>query len=201
VKSFFHSGSLLKEVNSAIITLVPKVPNPFSIIEFRPIACCNVLYKCITKILANRLRSCLSDLISFNQTAFVKGRIISENILLAQELVKGYHKNKGKARCAIKVDLKKAYDSVEWNFILMCLLAVGCPARFVNSVRECITTLRLSIALNGSLVGYFKGGKGLRQGDPLSPYLFVLAMEVFTKLMSAKVRESQLFQFHPHCGR
>jgi hypothetical protein len=115
--------------------------------------------------------------------------------------VKGYHKNKGKARCAIKVDLKKAYDSVEWNFILMCLLAVGCPARFVNWVRECITTPRFSIALNGSLVGYFKGGKGLRQGDPLSPYLFVLAMEVFTKLMSAKVRESQLFQFHPHCGR
>lgn len=83
VKSFFHSSSLLKEVNSTIITLVPKVPNPFSIIEFRPIPCCNVLYKCITKILADRLRSCLSDLISSNQTAFVKGRIISENILLA----------------------------------------------------------------------------------------------------------------------
>jgi hypothetical protein len=83
VKSFFHSGSLLKEVNSTIITLVPKVPNPSSITEFRPIACCNVLYKCITKILANRFRSCLSDLISSNQTAFVKGRIISENILLA----------------------------------------------------------------------------------------------------------------------
>ena len=78
--------------------------------------------------------------------------------------MKGYHKNKGKARFAIKVDLKKAYDSVEWNFILMCLLAVGCPARFVNWVRECITTPRFSIALNGSLVGYFKGGKGLRQG-------------------------------------
>jgi hypothetical protein len=135
------------------------------------------------------------------ETLRLTGRIISENILLAQELVKGYHKNKGKARCAIKVDLKKAYDSVEWNFILMCLLAVGCHARFVNWVRECITTPQFSIALNGSLVGYFKGGKGLRQRDPLSPYLFVLAMEVFTKLMLAKVRESHLFQFHPHCGR
>jgi hypothetical protein len=67
--------------------------------------------------------------------------------------VKGYHKNKGKARCAIKVDLKKAYDSVEWNFILMSLLTVGCPAQFVTWVRECITIPRFSIArTRGSLV-------------------------------------------------
>jgi hypothetical protein len=189
VKSFFQSSSLFKEFNSTIITLVPKVPNPSKVAEFRPIACCNVLYKCITKILANRLNSCLSELINSNQTAFVKGRNISENILLAQELVKGYHKDKGKAGCAIKVDLKKAYDSVEWSFILMSLLAVGCPPIYVNWVRECITTPRFSISLNGSLAGYFRG-RGLRQGDPLSPYLFVLAMEVLTQLFQAKVRES-----------
>ena len=155
----------------------------------------------LPKILANRLRTCLCDLISPNQTAFVKGRVILENILLAQELVKGYHKNKGKARCAIKIDLKKAYDSVEWNFILMSLLAVGCPAQFVTWVREYITTPWFSIAFNGSLVGYFKGGKGLRQGDLLSPYLFVLEMEVFTKLLHNKVRGSQYFQYYPYCER
>ena len=189
VKSFFQSGSLLKEVNSTIITLVPKVQNPSKVAEFKP----------ITKILANRFRSCLNDLVSPNQTAFIKGRSISENILLAQELVKGYHKDKGKARCAIKVDLKKAYDFVEWSFTLMCLLAVGYPPQYIHWVSECITNLRFSIALNGSLVGNFKGGKGLRQGDLLSPYLFVLAMEVFSKLLSAKVRESQQFKFHPKC--
>uniref|UniRef100_A0A2N9HE77 Reverse transcriptase domain-containing protein n=1 Tax=Fagus sylvatica TaxID=28930 RepID=A0A2N9HE77_FAGSY len=189
VKSFFQSGSLLKEVNSTIITLVPKVQNPSKVAEFRP----------ITKILANRFRSCLNDLVSPNQTAFIKGRSISENILLAQELVKGYHKDKGKARCAIKVDLKKAYDSVEWSFTLMCLLAVGYPPQYIHWVSECITNLRFSIALNGSLVGNFKGGKGLRQGDLLSLYLFVLAMEVFSKLLSAKVRESQQFKFHSKC--
>ena len=114
-----------------------------------------MLYKCITKILANRVKSCLSDLISPSQTPFVKWRIISEKILLAQELVKCYHRNKGKAfllikkkrnkgkaRCAIKVDLKKDYDSVEWNFILMCLLAVGCPAKYVNWVDTSIILIK-----------------------------------------------------------
>lgn len=97
---------------------------------------------------------------SHNQTAFFKGRSKSENILLAQDLVKRYHKEKGKARCAIKVDFKKAYNSVEWNFILMCLMAVGCPPIYVHWIRECITNPRFSIAFNGSLVGYFKGGRG-----------------------------------------
>uniref|UniRef100_A0A2N9GAN5 Reverse transcriptase domain-containing protein n=1 Tax=Fagus sylvatica TaxID=28930 RepID=A0A2N9GAN5_FAGSY len=110
------------------------------------------------------------DLVSPNWTAFVKGRSISENILFAQELVKGYHKDK-----------------------------VGYPPQYIQWVSECITNLHFSIALNGGLVGNFKGGKGLRQGDPLSLYLFVLTMEVFSKLLSAKVRESQQFKFHPKC--
>ena len=120
----------------------------------------------ITKILASRLRDHLGDMVNSNQTAFVNGRNMPENILLAHKLVKGYHRNKGLGRCAIKVDLRKAYDSTNWNFILMCLLAVGCPPKFVNWVRICITSPRYSIAFNGSLVGYFKGGKGLDKGIP-----------------------------------
>lgn len=78
-----------------------------------------------------RLRECLGNLISPNQTAFLNGRSISENILLAHELVKGYHRNKEKERCANKVDLKKAYDKINWSFILTCLLSVGCPPRLL----------------------------------------------------------------------
>ncbi len=152
-------------------------------------------------LLANRLRTCLSDLISPNHTAFIRGRNISENIILAQELVKGYQKARGKSRCAIKGGLEKAYDSVERKFILMCLLAVVCPPKYVQWISECIKNLRFCIALNGSLVGYFKGSKGLRRGYPLSPYLFFLAMEILTKLMSAKVRDSLQFQFHPQCAK
>ena len=89
--------------------------------DFRPIACCNVVYKCITKILSNRMLPLLGDLVSMNQSAFIPYRSISENVLLAQELVRSYHKKKGKPRYTLKIDLMKAYDFVNWEFIIHCL--------------------------------------------------------------------------------
>lgn len=103
-------------MNATIITLVPKKSNPTFMRDYRPISCCNLIYKVITKILANRLLLGLDDIVSCNQGAFVPKRSIGENILLAQELVNDYHKNKGSPRCALKIDLMKAYDSVSWEF-------------------------------------------------------------------------------------
>jgi hypothetical protein len=108
IMEFFSSGRLLKEVNSTIITLVPKKKNATSMGDFRPISCCNLVYKCITKIMANRLVAGLDEVISSNQGAFVPKRSIVENILLAQELVCNYHRTVGKARCTLKIDLMKA---------------------------------------------------------------------------------------------
>ena len=135
-----------------------------------------MVYKCIAKVLANRLQACLNFLVNSNQIAFTKGRNIFENVLLVHELVKGYHKNSGLGRCAIKANLRKAYDFVNWNFITISLIAAGCPVKFVIWIRYCITNPRFSISLNGSMVGYFKGGKGPRQCDPISPSLLVIAM-------------------------
>jgi hypothetical protein len=178
IKGFFTSGKLLKEVNDIILTLVPKKANPFAMGDFRPIACCNVIYKCITKIISNRLLPLLNDLVSLNQFAFIPSRSISENVLLAQELVRNYHKEKGEPHCTLKIDLMKAYDSFNWEFMIHCLHCFGFPVKFLSWIKECITSPRFSIGLNGTLEGYFDGKRGLRQGDPLSPYLFVLAMEV-----------------------
>jgi hypothetical protein len=199
VLKFFNSSLLLKKANSTILTLVPKKKSPSSMGDYRPISCCNVVYKCITEIIANRMIPGLDDVIRAHQGAFIPGRGIAANILLAKEVVNDYHKERGKPRCTLKVDLMKAYESLSWEYILFCLHCFGAPPKYISWIRECITSPSFSIALNGSLVGYFHGKKGLRQRDQFSPYLFVLAMEGLSLLLE-EIAHSHLFAFHPICN-
>nr|GFA35420.1 putative RNA-directed DNA polymerase, eukaryota, reverse transcriptase zinc-binding domain protein [Tanacetum cinerariifolium] len=117
VREFFRNGTLLKELNHTIIALIPKVKSPSRVNDYRPISCCNVLFKCISKIIANRIKHGLKTIISPNQSAFVPGRSITDNILLTQELMHNYHLDRGSPRCAFKVDIQKAYDTVDWDFL------------------------------------------------------------------------------------
>lgn len=168
VKEFFRSGKLLKEVNATLIALIPKVDCPQRVGEFRPIALCNVLYKCISKILANRIKGSLEDIIDDNQNAFIPGRRISDNILLTQEFFKNYHRNKGAPRCAFKVDIKKAYDSVNWDFLFEALSMFGFPDRMIEWIKECVTTPSYSVIVNGESHGFLKGK---RVSGKETPYL------------------------------
>lgn len=149
LKSFFHTGELLKEFNATLIILVPKCLQPTKVTEYRPISCCNVAYKIISKILANRLKKCLLSFINRAQCAFVEGRQIMENILLAQEVVRDYHLVNGRPRCALKVDIMKASDTVSWGFITNLLLAMRFPRVFINWITMCFTTPKYSINVNG----------------------------------------------------
>lgn len=196
VQEFFSSGTLLQQWNTTILTLIPKKKNANRIADFRPISCCNTLYKAVSKLLAERLKQVLPSLISNSQSAFIPGRLLVENVLMATELIQGYNWKKITKRSMLKVDLKKAFDSINWSFIVLILRALGFPEPFVNLIYQCISTTRFSVAINGELCGYFKGARGLRQGDPLSPYLFVLAMEVFSQMMN-KEFDSGAIGYHP----
>ncbi|XP_071714357.1 uncharacterized protein [Rutidosis leptorrhynchoides] len=151
------------------------------------------------KILANRIKEVLGDIININQSTFVPGRRISDNILLTQELMRNYHLQKGVPRCAFKVDIQKAYDTVSWEFLEVVLNRFGFHRVMVRWIMKCINTVSFSININGELHGYFKGKRGLRQGDPLSPYLFTMVMEVLSLLLANSAMITADFKFHPKC--
>ncbi|XP_074321471.1 uncharacterized protein LOC141658117 [Silene latifolia] len=137
IKEFFKTGKLLTQVNSTVLTLVPKKTRPVSVADFRPIACCNVVYKIISKVMCNRLVPILPNIVSVTQSAFIKGRAIADNILICHDLVRLYNRKACSPRCIIKVDLKKAYDSIEWKFIEQMLGALGFPERMVDWIMAC----------------------------------------------------------------
>lgn len=200
VHEFFKNGSLLKEFNHAAIALIPKTKHAPQAKDFRPISCCNVFYKTITIIIANRLATVIPNIIDQAQNAFIEERIMIDNILLTQQLVRQYGRKTCTPRCMMMVDIKKAFDSISWIFLLDLLTHLGFPSIMVGWIRECITTTSFSIALNGKMHGFLKCKRGLRQGDPLSPYLFVLAMDYLSRSLN-KATANLNFNFHPKCEK
>lgn len=123
-------------------------------------------------------------------------RLLGENVPLATDLVQGYHGRGILAKAMLKVDLRKAFDSVRWDFILVTLKAINIPETYINWISLCLTTPSFTISVNGNSSGLFKSKKGLRQGDPLSSYLFVLKMEAFSQLLLSRY-ESGYISYHP----
>ncbi|XP_020258784.1 uncharacterized protein LOC109835211 [Asparagus officinalis] len=194
VQSFFKSGTILKQINHTFLTLVPKSKEATSIQDYRPISCCNVIYKIITKILANRLKMVIGELISKNQHAFLQGRHIGECSLLAHELLRDFNRNHGKRAC-FKIDLHKAFDSINREFVYYVMHCMGFPVKWISWIRACLSTPSFSVLLNGSSSGFFKSNRGIRQGDPLSPYIFVMVMEFWSIGMELAVISGKIQNF------
>ncbi|CAL1356487.1 unnamed protein product [Linum trigynum] len=198
--SFFQTERLLHNFNHTLITLIPKTPNAKTMKQMRPTGLCQVFYKIIAKILADRLSCFLPLIVGPNQNGFVKDRSITDNIPIGQEVMQ-FLKTKTQGRekwMALKLDMEKAYDRVEWPLLFELLKGLGFGDKWLKWLRSCVTTVSFYIVLNGSIHGYFHPQRGLRQGDPLSPLLFAIYTEAFSSLIENFIRNSSLHGLRIH---
>lgn len=198
---FFESGCMDSKLNFTHIVLIPKIANPKKVSDYRPISLCNVLYKVISRILVNRLKHLMLLIISGNQSAFIKGRLITDNILIAYESLHAMRHLKSKrGLIAVKFDMSKAYDRLEWDFIRCVLLRMGFASQWVDFIMACVTMASYAVVINGEPKGAITPSRGIRQGDPLLPYLFIICAEALSGLLK-KVEIQKAIQGVRVCRR
>ncbi|XP_026428320.1 uncharacterized protein LOC113324214 [Papaver somniferum] len=190
IQYFWRRKYIPRGLNSIFLVLLPKTQNAKKPNQFRPIGLSNFSFKVFTKILSTRMSGLMSKLVSSQQAAYIKGRNIHEQVMLASELVNEMrHKRRG-GNVGMELDISQAYDSVNWSFLFQVLKKYGFSESWCACLHVLFSSAKVSVMVNGGPKGFFSMERGLKQGDPLSPILFVLMEEVLsiglTKLVESR---------------
>ncbi|KAL0683276.1 hypothetical protein Bca4012_050124 [Brassica carinata] len=203
ILQFFQSSVMRQGWNHTQLSLLPKITKSMKMQDMRPISLCSVQYNIISKILYNRLKLILPQIISETQGAFVAGRLISDNIVIAHEMVHGLRTNPQVTEefMAVKTDMSKAYDRVEWNFLEVLLEKMGFDKIWIRWIMACVSSVSFSVLLNRNSHEFIRPERGLRQGDPLSPFLFILCAEALVSCLNSAEETGRLhgIKLSPSC--
>ncbi|KAF3785675.1 retrotransposable element ORF2 protein [Nymphaea thermarum] len=187
IRGFFNTGRLVISINKTHIVLLPKKQGMMQVLQFRPICLCSSVLKFIIRIMEKRMQPILNIIISKSQSALC----IQDSFLLSQEIVHFFQNSKKKAAC-VKIDLSKAYDRVIWVFLMATLCHLGFHDSWIKKLMTIVTTTKSALLINGKERMWFENERGLKQGDLLSPYLFITVMEMFTRSIQAQVNNKQI---------
>lgn len=191
---FEQEASQFELVNETNLILIPKVEHPETVSNFRPISLCNYVYKIVAKVLANRLKGVLEGCVSENQRAFVPNRMINDNSIIVHEAFH-YLRNKRvgeKYELALKMDMNKAYNRLEWNFLEAVMTRMNFCRKWIRWIMNCVNSVTFKVQLSGRIIAEITPQRGLRQGDPLSPYIFIIASEALSAMIHAHEDDGSL---------
>jgi len=194
VNHFHERHEFERSLNATYVALIPKKPGATELRDFRPISLIGGVYKIFAKLLAERVKKVISKLVNKHQMAFIQGRQILDAALIASECVDSRIKGETPG-IMCKLDIEKAYDHMNWDFLINILRQMGFGEKWLKWIGFCIKTVRFSILINGEPAGFFPSERGLRQGDPLSPFLFILAMEGLNSMIRVASQKKWLKGF------